>query len=95
MKRPPSALLLRLYPTAYRRDFEDEMLDVLCAASREAQLGGVWLNTVVTLRESRGLIAGALREHARQRFGEYSWFKVTTRRSKMRSEFRYPRAAFL
>lgn len=82
--------LLLLYPPDYRRQFGEEMLDVLRQSMGEARQRSRLAVIAVTIREGQGLLFGALNEHLRECFGNHHWF--AGRRLHMRSEFRYPRA---
>jgi len=88
--------LLYLYPPAYRREFCVEMTAVFEEAKKEAWQRGVVEQVVFCARELGGLAGGALEEHMRvvggsdflQMFGSMSG----SRRLRMRSEFRFPKA---
>ena len=58
------AHLLRLYPRGWRREFEDEVLEVHRASMQEAAMKNVTMST--GLREIGGALAGAIREQLRQ-----------------------------
>jgi hypothetical protein len=81
--------LLRLYPSAYRKQFGEEMLGVLLEVKTEKQKKGRLSLFVAYLNESGGLVRGALMEQARGMFGLSN---ISPRRSTMRSEFRFPKA---
>jgi hypothetical protein len=76
-------LLLRLYPSAYRREFAEEMLAVFRQAQRECDALGFRARLEFSLREMAGLLAGAFREQTKVRTG-------TLTGGTMRS-FRFPR----
>ena len=85
--------LLRLYPAAYRCEYEGEMMDVLLEVQGENRKKGALALLFSGARESGGLLFGAVREHfhsitGSQNNGMFS-FK---RRIAMRSEFRFPKA---
>lgn len=86
-------VLLRLYPAEYRAEFGEEMLDVLGQAMIEARRRGRFVSVRASMRESAGLVRGAMKERIRYRFGKDRWFQLAKWRFNMRSEFRYPRAA--
>jgi len=92
--------LLYLYPSAYRCEFGEEMMDVLTevhAASRERS--GL-ARLVSGAHEACGLLFGALQEHVwdimgsqgRRRFSPMFSPTFLSRRDAMRSEFRFPKA---
>src|SRR5271167_2606949 len=84
--------LLHLYPSEYRDEFGGEMIDVLRQA-RQA-LGGedFVTRTLLCIRETAGLLLGALREHLRSFTGNYPEELHLPRRLDMRSEFRFPKS---
>jgi hypothetical protein len=84
--------LLRLYPSAHRREYGQEMLEVFCAARAEIDRRGAMTRGLFWLREFRGLVRGAIDEHVRLLTGSRSWQWLPTRRFTMHSEFRFPKA---
>jgi len=82
--------LLSLYPVAYRDEFGDEMLAVLAEVQRDVRKKSVWTRTATSVRESVGLLHGALLEHYRAVTGSNGF--SPSRRTHMRSEFRFPKA---
>src|ERR1700758_4508757 len=88
--------LLRLYPGTYRREFADEMMDVLSEVQAETRKRGVLARGLCATHEAGGLLYGALQEHLQSITGSYdrgmcsSMFSL--RRFAMRSEFRFPKA---
>ncbi len=88
--------LLRLYPRAYRQQFEDEMIAVFREADGDVHQMGSLGKARFYFRELGGLCRGALAEHARRIFGGHVPFPLSSRRFTMRSSFRFPKAtAFL
>ncbi|HTP67546.1 MAG TPA: hypothetical protein VMJ35_01460 [Dongiaceae bacterium] len=84
--------LLALYPPPYRCEYGNEMLAVLaqlelstCQAKPGARF---WMRA----REVSGLLAGALTEHTRVIAGFPAASVSLSRRSRMRTEFRFPKA---
>jgi hypothetical protein len=84
--------LLRLYPAAYRRELGDEMLSVLDEIQQNAHGKSVWARFALPVRESVGLLYGALLEHYRAATGSHPAALFPPRRFTMRSEFRFPKA---
>jgi len=84
--------LLALYPAPYRREFADEMLSVLAQVEEEAAHATAWSKISLRTREATGLLLGALTEHARPLTGLSNAPVHFPRRSRMRSEFRFPKA---
>jgi hypothetical protein len=88
--------LLCLYPAAYRREFGEEMMDVLSEVQAETRNESMVSRFVSGAHEAGGLLHGALVEHLRSITGSYdngifsSMF--LSRRFAMRSEFRFPKA---
>ena len=85
--------LLRLYPATYRCEYGDEMLDVLSEVQSENKEKGALALLFSGVRETGGLLHGAVREHFMGITGSYDngMFSLG-RRLAMRSEFRFPRA---
>jgi hypothetical protein len=84
--------LLRLYPSAYRQEFGEEMIAVFREVDAEARDQGMGAAAKLYFHELSGLFRGALTEHARGIFGHYSSFPLSSRRFSMRSEFRFPKS---
>ncbi len=84
--------LLRMYPSAHRREYGEEMTEVFCAARAEIERRGAMTRGLFWLRELRGLVRGAIDEHIRLLTGSHSWQWLPTRRFTMHSEFRFPKA---
>src|SRR6266480_1675960 len=85
--------LLRLYPAAYRCEYGDEMIDVLSEVQSENQKKGALALLFSGVRETGGLLYGAVGEHFMGITGSYDngMFSLG-RRFVMRSEFRFPKA---
>src|SRR5579859_251318 len=82
--------LLYLYPSPYRREYADEMISVFRDAQAEVSAGSFVKRISFRVRESAGLLAGALQEHLRLLGGNYPL--ISLRRFAMRPEFRFPRS---
>lgn len=78
--------LLRLYPTAYFREYAGEMTWVFAQAQTEVREKALPVRALFCFREITGLVAGALRQRL---FGP-NW--NLSRRFSMRPEFRFPRS---
>lgn len=92
--------LLYLYPPAYRREFDQEMLDVLAKVQAETRKRTVLARAVSAAHEAGGLLCGALREHlwiitgsqGKRRLSPMFSPTFLAGRFAMRSEFRFPKA---
>ena len=84
--------LLRLYPAFHRERFGEEMVSVFCEMQAEAAAKGMVARSVFYVRETAGVMAGALQEHWRALGGDPVWLWFPTRRFTMRTEFRFPKA---
>ena len=84
--------LLRLYPSAYRGEFGDEMLEVLSDVQVDVHKKNAMTRTLFAAREAGGLLRGALHEHLRSITGSYDNGIFSARRFTMKSEFRFPKA---
>jgi hypothetical protein len=84
--------LLRLYPVAYRCEFGDEMMDVLSEVQGELRKKNAVTRIFFAMRETGGLLGGALQEHLRRVTGSYDHGIFSVRRFAMKSEFRFPKA---
>jgi hypothetical protein len=88
--------LLRLYPSAYRQQFAEEMIAVFLDIDADAHKKGSVVTAKLYLREIGGLLRGAIAEHARRILGSHVSFPLSSRRLTMRSGFRFPKStAFL
>ncbi len=83
--------LLRLYPTAYRTEYDDEMIVVFRDARRDAQQESIVARFLFCAREVAGLVRGAMQEHVRATIGVRAGALVPMRRFTMRAEFRFPK----
>jgi hypothetical protein len=84
--------LLRLYPVAYRHEFGDEMLSVLTELQQNTREKSLSNKVALPIRESIGLLYGALLEHYRAATGSHPQAALfPPRRVAMRSEFRFPK----
>jgi len=75
--------LLHFYPMAYRGCFSDEMAAVFQEVQLEAAKKGLAAQFRFFVRETTGLLLGALQEHLRE---------FSMRRFAMRTEFRFPKS---
>src|SRR5579864_8654066 len=83
--------LIRLYPSAHRRQFADEMIAVHREVRADARQKGIAVTTRFYLREISGLFLGALAEHGRRLFGNRISLPISSRRFTMHSQFRFPK----
>lgn len=86
--------LLALYPASYRDRFGDEMIAVFSELQSECSMKTLAARSGLCLREATGLLAGALREHARA-LGARNWPVFPTRRFTMRNGFRFPKTTWV
>lgn len=88
--------LLYLYPAEYRREYGEEMMDVLSEVQAETRKRSGLARVLSGVHESGGLLHGALVEHLRSITGSYDSgifsSRFLSRRFAMRSEFRFPKA---
>jgi hypothetical protein len=82
--------LLYFYPSLYRREFADEMFSVFRDAHADAGATGFAERICFHVRETCGLLAGAVREHLH--ITSISGSLISFTRFDMRSEFRFPRS---
>ena len=83
---------LRLYPAFHRDQFREEMIAVFRELQAETAAKGMLARSRFCVRETAGVLAGALREHWRALGPEDVWLWFPTRRFTMRTEFRFPKA---
>ena len=83
---------LRLYPAFHRQQFGEEMIAVFRDLQAEAATRGMLARSRFCVRETLGVVAGALREHWRVLGGDHAWLLFSHRRFTMRTEFRFPKA---
>lgn len=88
--------ILHFYPSAYRSEFGEEMMDVLSEVQAEPRKRGAVAKIVSGAHEAAGLLCGALQEHLRSITGSYDRGLFSSlfsqRRFAMKSEFRFPKA---
>lgn len=84
--------LLRLYPSIHRTRFGEEMIAVFSDLEAETARKGTVARCVFCLRETAGVLTGALQEHWRALGGTDIWQLFPTRRFTMRNGFRFPKA---
>ena len=80
--------LLYLYPSLYRREYADEMISVFRDAHADVSARSVKEGISFRVRETLGMLAGAVREHSRIITGSYQ--SISFRGFDMRPEFRFP-----
>lgn len=78
--------LLRLYPRAHRHDFAEEMVSVFDDLHSDVATKGSLVRFRFYVRESTGLLFGALRER---------WRESGLWRFSMQGEFRFPKATWI
>jgi hypothetical protein len=84
--------LLRLYPGFHRERFGEEMVSVFCEMQAENDSLGMVARTFFYVRETAGVVTGALQEHWRALGGDPVGLWFPTRRFTMRNGFRFPKA---
>jgi hypothetical protein len=82
--------LLYLYPRLYRHEYADEMVSVFRDAHGDVSMGKFKERVSFGVRETLGLLAGAVRERIRMITGSDRW--ISSRRFDMHPEFRFPRS---
>lgn len=85
-------LALRLYPAVHRENFGEEMVAAFGELQAEIVSRGALAQSRFCLRETAGVVAGAVREHWRVWGGEHVWLLFSSRRFTMHTEFRFPKA---
>jgi hypothetical protein len=85
--------LLYVYPQDYRCEYGEEMLSVLSQVQRDMRAKTALGQLLWVAHEVAGLISGAIQEHLRAITGSYPSGLFSPRRIRMRSEFRFPKAA--
>ena len=83
---------LRLYPASHRDEFGEEMFSVFRELHAETAARGMRAHLRLCVRETAGVIVGALREHWRRLGGEQFRQFLSDRRFTMHTEFRFPKA---
>ena len=84
--------LLRLYPASHRERFGPEMTAVFGELQAENLSKRLHRRGVFYIRETAGVVSGALQEHWRALGGNAVWLWFPNRRYTMRTEFRFPKA---
>jgi len=84
--------LLRFYPAVYRREFGDEMIEVLSEVQVDIRKRDPVTRIFFAGRETGGLLSGAFHAHLRSITGSYDNGIFSARRFAMKSEFRFPKA---
>jgi len=87
--------LLRLYPAAHRQRFGEEMLAVLVEERKENTGRKLIARGSLFLRETTGLLRGALREHFRELTAIHDELSFATGRFAMRNGFRFPKTTIV
>jgi len=78
--------LLRIYPSAYRANFSEEINAVFSSLEADIAASGLMVRLRFYARESSGLLLGAVSEH---------WHQFSVRRFKMSTEFRFPKTTWV
>jgi hypothetical protein len=87
--------LLRLYPAEHRQVFSEEMLEVLLEARNEVSEQKRFARGRLIVRESAGLLRGALRERFRMLTEIHHELSFVTGRLAMRNGFRFPKTTIV
>jgi len=87
--------LLRLYPAEYRSVFGEEILAVLFQQREENWKRGLRNRTRLVMRETAGLLRGALQEHFRTITEIHQELSFATGRFAMRNGFRFPKSTIV
>jgi len=85
--------LLHLYPRLYRHEYADEMVAVFRDAHADVSAEKLKERISFRVRETAGLLAGAVREHLRTITGSYQ--SISFRGFNVRPEFRFPRSTVI
>jgi len=83
--------LLRLYPALHRERFGEEMIAVFDDRQAETVSRGMITRGIFYIRETAGVVGGAVQEHWRVLAGDSIGLWFPTRRFTMRNEFRFPK----
>lgn len=86
------SLLLRLYPVEYKQEFADEMLTVFEEARSDVAGKNVTSRAMFSLRETLGLVGGALREHLRLAGARGFRLSIPRKAFTMSNGFRFPKS---
>jgi hypothetical protein len=84
--------LLRLYPALHRKQFGEEMAAVFGEMQAETVTKSKLERAAFWIRETAGVVGGALLEHWRVLGGDSIGVWFPPRRFTMRTEFRFPKA---
>ena len=84
--------LLRLYPAMYRARFGEEMVFVFAKAHAATSKREAVVRAAFWLRETMGLLSGAVREHVRVITSGHLLLPLSIRRFTMQREFRFPKS---
>ena len=87
--------LLRLYPAEHRRLFGEEMLAVLVEERDENARRAMFARGWLVLRETGGLLTGALRERFRMLTHIQDELSFVSWRFAMRNGFRFPKTTIV
>ena len=82
---------LRLYPARHRDRFGEEMMTVYGELEADTSQCGFVAQSLLCLRETAGVLAGAVREHWRVLSSEEICRLFRSRRFTMQPEFRFPK----
>ncbi|PYT97175.1 MAG: hypothetical protein DMG38_20835 [Acidobacteria bacterium] len=85
--------LLYLYPTGFRCEFGEEVLEVLSEVQGEIRKKSAMARIFFAVREAGGLLRGGLHERLRSITGSHDSGIFSLGRFAMKSEFRFPKAA--
>jgi hypothetical protein len=84
--------LLRLYPALHRERFSKEMVAVFAEIDAETISKNMVERAAFWIRETAGVVSGALQERWRALGGDSIGLWFPRRRFMMRTEFRFPKA---
>jgi hypothetical protein len=88
--------LLYLYPPAYRLEYGEEMMAVLCEVHERVRAEGILARMASGMRECGGLFRGAFQEQFRAIVHADDCSLFSSRgRYTMHSEFRFPKTAVM
>jgi hypothetical protein len=84
--------LLYLYPAAHRQEFGDEMTAVFTQVVADAATQGLPARASLFVRETAGLLSGAMQQHVRALSGATSGPLFPMRRFTVHDKFRFPKS---
>lgn len=87
--------LLRLYPVEHREQFGEEMLAVLIEERNENARHHAVERACLVIRETKGLLRGAIREHFHVLTEIHEELSFVTGRFAMRNGFRFPKSTIV